>query len=57
LTEFFNRLSAELKTKTDKLNANENLFINVPTSPTIGFVQTYYANYSSSEYLKKTFGL
>jgi translation initiation factor 2 gamma subunit (eIF-2gamma) len=57
LTEFFNRLSAELKTKTDKLNTNENLFINVPTSPTIGFVQTYYANYSSSEYLKKTFGL
>lgn len=57
LTEFFNRISSELKAKTDKLNSSENLFINIPTSPTIGFIQTYYANYSSSEYLKKTFGM
>lgn len=28
-----------------------------PVKPTIGFVQTYYANYSSSEYLKLTFGM
>ena len=25
---------------------------NAPCNPTIGFVQTFYANYSSSEYLK-----
>ncbi len=29
----------------------------VPTNPSIGFVQTYYANYSSSEYLKKAYNM
>ena len=31
--------------------------LNIPVKPTIGFIQTYYANYSSSEYLKVTFGM
>lgn len=29
----------------------------VPINPKIGFVQTYYANYSSSEYLKNTYNM
>ena len=29
--------------------------MNVPCDPNIGFVQTYYANYSSSEYLMKQY--
>jgi len=33
------------------------LLLNIPVNPKIGFVQTYYANYSSSEYLKQTFGM
>lgn len=57
MTEFFNRISEELKRKTDRLNETEVLLLNIPTQPTIGFVQTYYANYSSSEYLQKTFGM
>jgi hypothetical protein len=57
LTEFFNRISKELKLKTDKLNETEVLYLNIPTEPTIGFVQTYYANYSSSEYLQRTFDM
>lgn len=57
LTEFFNRISKELKQKTEKLNETEVLYLNIPTEPTIGFVQTYYANYSSSEYLQRTFGM
>ena len=31
--------------------------INLPSEPSIGFVQTYYANYSSSEYLLKKYGM
>ena len=31
--------------------------IQAPTNPTIGFVQTYYANYSSSEYLLKEYNM
>jgi phosphoacetylglucosamine mutase len=46
-----------LKAKTEKLNNSGDIFLNIPTEPTIGFVQTYYANYSSSEYLKNTFGM
>jgi phosphoacetylglucosamine mutase len=57
LTEFFKRISNDLKTKTEKLNSNDNIFLNIPTEPTIGFVQTYYANYSSSAYLSATFGM
>ena len=57
LTEFFNRISKELKQKTDRINETEILYLNIPTEPTIGFVQTYYANYSSSEYLQRTFGM
>lgn len=33
------------------------MLLNIPVKPTIGFVQTYYANYSSSNYLTKTFGM
>lgn len=33
------------------------MYFNIPTQPKIGFVQTYYANYSSSEYLLKNFGM
>ena len=29
----------------------------IPSNPSIGFVQTYYANYSSSEYLKMEFDM
>ena len=57
LTEFFNRISTELREKTEKLNSTGDLLLNIPTKPKIGFVQTYYANYSSSEYLKLTFGM
>ena len=31
--------------------------IAVPTNPKIGFVQTYYANYSSSKYVLKQYGM
>ena len=31
--------------------------INIPLEPTIGFVQTYYANHSSSEYLQQKYGM
>lgn len=57
MTEFFKRIAKELKEKTEKLNTNETIHLNIPTDPTIGFVQTYYANYSSSEYLKQNFGM
>ena len=33
------------------------VLLNIPVKPSIGFVQTYYANYSSSNYLKSTFGM
>ena len=58
LTEFFKKMSNDLKAKTDKLNnENENIIINIPCEPSIGFVQTYYANYSSSEYLQKKYAM
>jgi hypothetical protein len=57
LTEFFNRASEELKARTNKLNETGTMVINIPVDPKIGFVQTYYANYSSSNYLKATFGM
>ena len=57
LTEFFKRISAELRERTAKLNASETVHLNIPVEPSIGFVQTYYANYSSSEYLKNTFAM
>ena len=57
LSEFFNKISTELRQKTDKLNDTGLMLLNIPTSPKIGFIQTYYANYSSSNYLKANFGL
>lgn len=33
------------------------VLLNIPVEPKIGFVQTYYANYSSSYYLKEAFGM
>ena len=57
MTEFFNRASSELREKTDKLNETGLVLLNIPTKPSIGFVQTYYANYSSSNYLKSTFNM
>jgi phosphoacetylglucosamine mutase len=39
------------------LNNTGELLLNIPLNPKIGFVQTYYANYSSSEYLKQTFDM
>ena len=57
MTEFFNRISTELRDRTKKLNDTGLLLLNIPVEPKIGFVQTYYANYSSSHYLKETFGM
>ena len=57
LTEFFNRVSTELRERTTKLNDTGLVLLNIPVKPSIGFVQTYYANYSSSNYLKSTFGM
>lgn len=57
MTEFFKRLTEEMREKTKKLNECENLFFNIPENPTIGFVQTYYANYSSSDYLRSKYGM
>jgi hypothetical protein len=53
LTEFFKRITVELESHTKEINSMGVMHLQVPTSPSIGFVQTYYANYSSSEYLKK----
>lgn len=57
LTEFYKRLTDELNSRTLALNQKGVLYMTVPSSPTIGFVQTYYANYSSSEYLKKQYDM
>lgn len=48
LTEFFKKISNELKERTETINKIENVKIVAPNLPSIGFVQTYYANYSSS---------
>ena len=37
------------------MNKVGNLHLNVPVDPSIGFIQTYYANYSSSRYLKEKY--
>ena len=39
------------------MNETGLVLLNIPVKPSIGFVQTYYANYSSSNYLKSTFGM
>lgn len=57
LTSFYKKLSNELLEKTNALNKLGVMHLQIPCNPTIGFVQTYYANYSSSEYLKKTYGM
>lgn len=33
------------------------MYLKAPVDPKIGFVQTYYANYSSSEYLLKQYSM
>ena len=52
LTAFFKKITDDLNQKTIEINQKGVLYMTVPSSPSIGFVQTYYANYSSSEYLK-----
>jgi phosphoacetylglucosamine mutase len=57
LTEFFKKLSDELNERTAKFNEKGVLHLQVPCTPTIGFVQTFYANCSSTDYLKLTFNM
>ena len=57
LTAFFKKITDDLNQKTIEINQKGVLYMTVPSSPSIGFVQTYYANYSSSEYLKTEFNM
>lgn len=56
-TEYFKLITDELARRVDKINSMNVMQIAAPTKPSIGFIQTYYANYSSSEYLQKQHGM
>jgi len=54
-TTFYKRISEDLKERTQKINSDSTVYFNAPCNPKIGFVQTFYANYSSSEYLNQNY--